>query len=40
MLAMVLFIDATGIHPEVLEPISFSLFSTELNLLIARLLLA
>lgn len=38
MLIMVLFVDATSIHPKVFEPISFSLVSTEINFPIAGLL--
>jgi hypothetical protein len=38
--AMVTFLDATGVNPEVFQVVLSSLFSTEPDLLIARLLLA
>jgi hypothetical protein len=39
-LSLVCLIDATGVNPKVLQVVLSSLFSTELDLFIARLILA
>ena len=40
MLSLVCLVNAAGVNPEVLQAVALCLLSTELNLLVARLVLA